>query len=94
MAVETPGTGDAQINNFVTRVRDQAANLIDDYNALLGVRDEYSKLGFSAQIIDAELDGLNMEVTGGEIVNVMTAIDNLKTYFDAGNGTNLYKVKP
>lgn len=85
---------DAQINNFVTRVRDQAANLIDDYNTLLGIRDEYSKLGLSAGIIQDELDGLNLEVSGGEVVNVMTAIDNLKTYFDAGNGTNLYKVKP
>lgn len=94
MAVETPGTGDAQINNFVTRVRDQATNLIDDYNVLLAIRDEYVKRGFSDAIISAELDGLNTEVTGGEIVNVMTSIDNLKTYFDAGNGTNLYKVKP
>lgn len=85
---------DAQINNFVTRVRDQASNLIDDYNTLLAIRDEYVKRGFSDAIITAELDGLNLEVTGGEIVNVMTSIDNLKTYFDAGNGTNLYKVKP
>lgn len=85
---------DAQINNFVTRVRDQASNLIDDYNTLLAIRDEYTKRGFSDAIITAELDGLNLEVTGGEIVNVMTSIDNLKTYFDAGNGTNLYKVKP
>jgi len=86
--------GDAQINNFVSRIRQQTANLIDDYNLLIAMRDEYSKLGLSSETIQAELDGLNLEVTGGEITAVITSIDNLKTYFDAGNGTNLYKVKP
>jgi hypothetical protein len=85
---------DAQINNYVTRVRNASETLIEIYNEMLGLRDEYAKLGLSYTIIQAELDGLNLEVTGGEITSVMTAIDNLKTYFDAGNGTNLYKVKP
>lgn len=85
---------DAQVNNFVTRVRDAASNLIDDYHMLIALRDEYTKLGYSAAVIDAELNGLNKEVAGLEIVGVMTSIDNLKAYFDAGNGTNLYKVKP
>lgn len=85
---------DAQVNNFITRVREVSSNLIDDYNTLIAIRDEYSKRGISSEVIEAEKAGLNLEVTGGEIVAVMTSIDNLKTYFDAGNGTNLYKVKP
>lgn len=85
---------DAQINNFVTRVRTDASVLLDTYNHMVAIRDEYTKLGLSAAIIGAELDGLNLEITGTEVVNVMTSIDNLVTYMNAGNGTNLYKVKP
>lgn len=85
---------DAQINNFVTRVRTDASLLLDTYNHMVAIRDEYAKLGLSATIIGAELDGLNLDVTGTEVVNVMTSIDNLVTYMNAGNGTNLYKVKP
>jgi len=85
---------DAQINNYVTRIRDTASDLLGDYNELVAMRDEFSKLGLTANIIDAELDGLNLEVTGAEIVSVMTSIDNLVTYMNAGNATNLYKVKP
>jgi len=85
---------DAQINNYVTRVRDASSNLIDDYNNMVALRDEFAKLGLSSTIIQAELDGLNLEVTGGEITNVMTSIDNLVAYMSAGNATNLYKVKP
>ena len=85
---------DVQINNFVTRVRDAASGFIDDYNRLVAIRDEYAKLGLSAAIIQDELDGLNLEVSGIEIVNVMTTIDNSVTFMNAGNGTNLYMVKP
>lgn len=85
---------DAQVNNFITRTRELASNLIDDYNSLIAIRDEYVKRGISSEVVETEKDGLNLEVTGGEIVAVMTSIDNLKTYFDAGNGTNLYRVKP
>lgn len=85
---------DAQVNNFITRTRQLSSNLIDDYNALIAIRDEYSKRGISSEVVETEKAGLNLEVTGMEIVAVMTSIDNLKTYFDAGNGTNLYRVKP
>lgn len=85
---------DAQVNNFITRTRELSSNLIDDYNALIAIRDEYSKRGITSEVVEAEKAGLNLEVTGGEIVAVMTSIDNLKAYFDAGNGTNLYRVKP
>jgi len=85
---------DAQINNYVTRLRDQAAGLLNDYNDLVAAADEWTKLGYSAQIIQGELDGLNLDVTGTEIAAVITSIANLVTYMNAGNGTNLYKVKP
>lgn len=85
---------DAQVNNFISRTRDLSSNLIADYNALIAIRDEYSKRGITSEIIDLEKDGLNLEIGGSEIVAVMTSIDNLKTYFDAGNGSNLYRVKP
>jgi len=85
---------DAQINNFVSRTRALADDLLETYNLMVGIRDEYAKLGYSATIIQAELDGTNTEVTGTEVVAVMTSIDNLKAYMDAGNGTNLYKVRP
>jgi len=85
---------DAQINNYVSRVRNSAETFIGMYNEMIGLRDEYAKLGLSSTIIQAELDGLNLEVTGTEITAVMTSIDALKTYFDAGHGTNMYRVKP
>lgn len=85
---------DAQINNFVTRVRTDSTVLLDIYNHMVALSDEYTKLGLSAAIIQAELDGLNLEVTGTEIAAVITSIGNLTTYMNAGNGTNLYKVKP
>lgn len=85
---------DAQVNNFISRTRDLASNLIDDYNALLAIRDEFAKRGFTSEIINTERDGLNLEIGGSDIIAVMTSIDNLKVYFDAGNGSNLYAVKP
>jgi len=85
---------DAQINNYVSRVRNSSETFIEMYNEMIGLRDEYAKLGLSSTIIQAELDGLNLEVTGGEVESVMTSIDALKTYFDAGHGTNMYRVKP
>jgi len=85
---------DAQINNYVSRVRNSAETFIEMYNEMIGLRDEYAKLGLSSETINTELDGLNLEVTGGEITAVMTSIDALKTYFDAGHGTNMYRVKP
>lgn len=85
---------DAQVNNYVSRVRNAAEEFINLYNRMAGLRDEYAKLGLSSEIIQVELSGLNDEVTGGEITAVMTSIDALKVYFDSGHGTNMYRVKP
>lgn len=86
-----------KINNYMSRCAWEADQLLTSYNKLLDLRDEWSKLGFSAQTLDDVLaatpDSDNNHLTGTIIVNLMTSIDNLVTYMNAGNATNLYKLK-
>lgn len=86
-----------KINNFMSRCTWEADQLLTSYNKLVDIRDEWTKLGYSAQALDDVLaltpDSDNNHLTGAMIVSLMTSIDNLVTYMNAGNGTNLYKLK-
>lgn len=86
-----------KLNNFMTRAWQEAEQLLADHSSLVQLRDEYTKLGLDAAQLDAVLlltpDSDNNHLTGTMIVNLMTSIDNLTAYMNAGNGTNLYKVK-
>lgn len=86
-----------KINNFMSRCTWEADQLLTSYNKLIDIRDEWTKLGFSAQALDDVLaqtpESDNNHLTGTIVVNLMTSIDNLVTYMNAGNGTNLYKLK-
>lgn len=86
-----------KINNFMSRCTWEAEQLLTSYNKLVDLRDEWSKLGLSAQAIDDVLAETpasdNKHLTGAIVVGFMTSVDNLVTYMNAGNGTNLYKLK-
>lgn len=87
----------AKINNYMSRATQQAEALLQSYNTLVDLRDEWTKLGLDAATLDAVLaetpDSDNNHLTGTIVVGLITSIDNLITYMNAGNGTNLYKLK-
>lgn len=86
-----------KINNYMSRCVWEADQLLTSYNKLVDLRDEWNKLGLSAQALDEVLvetiTSDNNHLTGAMIVALMTSIDNLVIYMNAGNGTNLYKLK-
>jgi len=86
-----------KINNFMTRSWQEAELLLSVYGSMNDLRDEYTKLGYSAtsfdEVLQATPESDNNHLTGAMVVALMTSIDNLVTYMNAGNGTNLYKLK-
>lgn len=86
-----------KVNNFMSRCSQEASALLISYNTLVDIRDEWSKLGLDAAALDAVLvatpDSENNHLTGTIVLGLITSIDNLVTYMNAGNGTNLYKLK-
>lgn len=86
-----------KLNNYMTRSWQHAEMLLSVYTDLQQIRDEWAKLGLDAVTLDAVLalspDSDNNHLTGAMMVGLMTSIDNLVTYMNAGNATNLYKLK-
>lgn len=83
-----------KLNNFVSRLRVEAETLINVIYESEEMADEWVKLGFSKEDFADLGEGENKDITPDDILNVIVAFNNLKTYFDSGNGTNLFKVKP
>jgi hypothetical protein len=86
-----------KINNYMTRCWQEAELLLSVYGDMVDIRDEYTKLGYNAtafdEVLEATPESDNNHLTGAMVVALMTSIDNLVTYMNAGNGTNLYKLK-
>lgn len=86
-----------KLNNFMTRCIVEAEEILNVHAELVQLRDEYTKLGLDAATLDMVLaetpDSDNNHLTGAIIINLMTSIDNLVAYMNAGNATNLYKLK-
>jgi len=86
-----------KLNNFMSRSIMLSEIILNAYNQATDLRDEYSKLGLDAATLDAALsetaDSDNDHLTGEIVVSLMTSIDNLVTYMNAGNATNFYKLK-
>jgi len=83
----------AKIQNFITHTQDEIDAFLEVYSELLEIRREWNDLGYSAAIIDAGKEEFFPDLTGTEVAAVLTGIDNLATWYGAGNGTNLQRVR-
>lgn len=86
-----------KLNNFMSRCVQNAEIILKAHQDAIDLRDEWTKLGLDSAAIDAVLtetpESDNQHLTGTILTAYITSIDNLTTYMNAGNGTNLYKLK-
>jgi len=82
----------AKNSDFITRARQAAAQVLSALETLDGIRLEWDSL-FNATVTADDFTGTNAEITLADLTAEMTTQASLDTLMDAGNRTNLLKVK-
>lgn len=88
----------AKINNFVSRARQVAPQLLELLADLDGLSAEWFangyNLGGANEILESDLAGDNQAITVAQLQNLMFTIDTTKNAVDGGHRSNLWVAHP
>ncbi len=83
----------SQKSDFITKVRNCATDLLEAFDCLRALRQEWDNL-MVANITDPDFIGSNSGIVTVDLASVIgTTLDALQTTLDLGHDTNLYKLK-
>lgn len=80
--------------NFISRSTTAAQHLVDTYNEMVGLREEWDSLGYSTAITDADFTGGLAYLDAAMLAAFFTSQANLVSFWTAGNGTNICALVP
>jgi len=83
---------DPKDSDFITRSRQIANRVLSAIGELDALRVEWDSL-FNTTVTEEDFDGTNSDITLADVTNLMTTQGAIDTLMDAGNRTNLLKVK-
>lgn len=87
-----------KVNNFTTRVRSIAPQVLDLLAQADGLSAEWFanqwNSGGNQEIVDADLLGDNAELSAAELQLVMFTIDTFKNTLDGAHRSNLHVARP
>lgn len=88
----------AKVNNFVSRARQSAPEILEVLALADGLAEEWFANGYNGgglnEITDEQLLGDNTAISATELQNLMYTLDTLKNTLDGAHRSNLQVARP
>lgn len=84
---------DPQVQNFMTKARQEAEVLHSAITNARTILEQYQKLGYNPSIIDENAIGDNADVTGQQIDLAMAALNDFISLWNGVAGTYLLQIE-
>lgn len=80
--------------NYISRVRENAIQLIEALEAFDALYAEYNALGYSSGLQNSDFTGENADLTAAQFIDALGNIETYRaTFFSSFYATNVFKLR-